>query len=223
MAGRPTSPVDICNLALDELKQSPIKSISTPVSATEQICARRYDAVRQESLMAHPWKFAIKRITLTPNASTTPPFGYAYAYDLPNDYIRRVTIGDDYLGDLSRDFEIENGQILAPTGTATGASGTDPLTLYFRYIYDITDVAKFNPLFVAYLVLKLAVRMSNKFAISNQLKAAIKDDFKDCETEAKAVNGQERAPKRIQKSRLLTKRRGLPGGIWASKYTIFDG
>lgn len=221
MASRPTSPVDICNLALDELKQSPITSIDSPVSPTEQICARRYHAVRQECLMAHPWKFAIKRATLTPNLSTTPPFGYAYAYDLPNDYIRRVTIGDDYLGDLSRDFEIENGQILAPTGTPTGAT-VDPLTLYFRYIYDIQDVTKFSPLFVAYIVLKLAVRMSNKFAISSTLKAQIKDDFKDCEIEAKAVNGQERVPKRIQKSRLLTKRRGMPGGIFASKYTIFD-
>lgn len=218
MSSRPTSPVDICNLSLDELKQSPIKSIDTPTTATEQICARRYDAVRQESLMAHSWKFAIKRTTLTPNASTTPPFGYTYAYDLPNNYIRRVTIGNDYLGDLSRDFEIEDGQLLMPSGTTTEVNST---TVDFRYIYDITDVTKFNPLFVAYLVLKLALRMSNKFAISSALKQAIKDDFKDIEIEAKAVNGQERVPKRIQYSRLLQKRRGLPGGIWASKYTDF--
>lgn len=220
MASRPTSPVDVCNLALDELKQSPIKSISTPVSPTEQICARRYDAVRQEALMAHPWKFAIKRTTLTPNV-VAPDFGYAYAYDQPNDYIRLVTIGDDYLGDISRDFQVENGQFLLPTGTPTGTT-TDPLTLYIRYIYDIQEVVKFSPLFISYLVLKLALRMSNKFAISSSLKASIKDDFKDVEIEARAVNGQERKPIRIQKSRLLTKRRGLPGSIWASKYTIFD-
>lgn len=219
MASRPTSPEEICNLALDDLKQSPIVSITTPKSNTEQICARHYHMVRQESLMAHPWKFAIKRTTLTPNV-TAPPFGYTYAYDLPNDYIRRVTVGDDYLGDLSRDFEIESGQILAPSGTPTGATTT---TLYFRYIYDLLDVSKFSPLFIAFFKLKLALRMSNKFAISGQLKTMIKDDFKDCEIEAKAVNGQERAPKRIQRSRILTKRRGLPGGIWATPYTIFDG
>lgn len=222
MSSRPSTSVHICNLALDELKQSPIKSIDTPVSATEQICARRYDAVRQECLAAHPWKFAIKRATLTPNLSTTPPFGYLYAYDQPNDYIRLVTIGDDYLGDISRNFQVESGQLLLPTGTSTGVAGSSPLTLYLRYIFDLTDVTKMTPLFISYFILKLALRMSNKFAISNQLKAAIKDDFRDCETEAKAINGQERVPTRIQRSRLLTKRRGLPGGIYASKYTEFD-
>lgn len=220
MSSRPTSPVDICNLALDELKQSPVNSIDTPQTATERICARRYDAVRQECLAASSWKFAIKRVKLSPNI-VPPAFGYTYAYDLPNDYIRRVTTGDDYLRDIDRDFQLENGQILLPTGTPSG-SDTDPTTLYLRYIYDITDVSSFSPLFVAYFVLKLALRMSNKFAISTSLKAQIKDDFKDCELEAKSVNGQERVPIRIQKSRLLSKRRGMPGGIWASKYTIFD-
>lgn len=217
MAGRPTADVDICNLALDDLKQSPIHSIDTPVSATEQICARHYHPVRQECLMAHPWKFAIKRIILTPDPSTTPVFGYAYAYNQPNDYIRKVTIGNDYLGDLSRDFEFENGQFLLPSGTASNS-----ISLELRYIYDHRIVTNFSPLFITYFYLKLALRMSNKFAISAALKTTIQSDFDKAEVEARAVNGQERPPRRIQKSRLLTKRRGMPGGIWASKYTIFD-
>jgi hypothetical protein len=212
-----TSPVDICNLALDELKQAPIQSITTPKTDAEYICARNYDNVRREALMAHPFKFAIKRIQLSPNATKTPPFGYLYAYDLPVDYIRMVSVGDDYIGDLRGEREIEDNCLLAVSGDVI----FDGSTKNVRYIYDVVDVTKFSPLFVTYLRLKLAVRMSNKFSVTQAIKKGLKEDFRDCETEARAVNGQENRIKRIQFSRTLTKRRGLPGGIYASKYTVF--
>lgn len=213
-----TSPVDICNLALDDLKQSPIKSIDTPNTNTEQVCARNYDVTRRECLFAHPWKFAIKRAQWTPNLTTPPPFGYLYAYDLPTDYIRMISVGDDYIGDLRGEREIENGQLLAVSGDVT----FDGTTKDVRYMYDVTDVTKFSPGFVTYFRLKLAVRMSNKFSVSPQIKKDLKEDFRDAETEARAVNGQENRIKRVQSSRTLTKRRGLPGGIYATKYTVFE-
>lgn len=215
---RPTSPVDVCNLALDELKQAPVNSITTPLTVAEFVCSRWYDQSRQESLFAHPWKFGIKRIQLTPNPTTTPLFGYAYAYDLPTDYIRLVTVGDDYIGDLKSEFEIESNQLLAVSGDVT----FDGTTKDVRYIFDAVDVTKFSPGFIKYLALRMALNMCNKFSISSQLKKDLKEDFAQIEIEAKAVNGQERRPKRIQYSKILTKRRGLPGGIFASKYTIFD-
>lgn len=214
----PSTPEDICNLALDDLKQLPIKSITTPNSSTEQLCARNYDATRRECLFAHPWKFAIKRDQWTPNLSTPPLFGYLYAYDLPNDYIRLITVGDDYLCDLRQQYEIENNQLLAVSGDVV----FDGTTKDIRYMRDVIDVTKFSPGFITYFRLKLGIRMSNKFNVSPQIKAGLKDDFKDAETEARAVNGQESRIKRIQFSRTLSKRRGLPGGLYASKYTVFS-
>lgn len=216
---RPTAPIDICNLALDEIKQNPINSIDTPVTSNEFTCRRWYDPTRAECLAQHPWKFATIRTILTPDPTATPDFGYAYAYNLPTDYIRLVTLGDDYLSDLKREYEIENGQIL----TAAGNSTTDSTSLYTRYVYDIQQVPKFSPLFVKYFVLQLALNMATKFSTSPTIKNQIRDEYKDIEMQAKAVNGQDRRPKRIQFSRILTKRRGLPGGVYASKYTIFDG
>lgn len=213
-----TSPVDICNLALDDLKQAPINSITTPVTNTEKVCARNYDNVRRECLFAHPWKFAITRIQLTPNTGTTPLFGYAYAYDLPTDYIRLVTVGDDYIGDLRTTFEVESNQLLAVAGDVT----FDGTTKDVRYMRDVVDVTKFSPGFVTYLRLKLAIRMSNKFSVSPQVKTDLKDDFKDAATEARAVNGQESKIKRIQVSRTLMKRRALSSGVYATPYTVFD-
>ena len=218
---KPSSSVDTCNLTLDFLKQSPINSIDTPITTTEYIMARWYDMERMAALRAHPWKFATKRALLTPNLSTPPPFGFAYAYDLPNDYIRKLTLGDDYLGGLRLAHVIEDGQILAPSGN-TGSASTDSTTLYFRYIYDCTDVNKFDSLFVKFFALQMAVDLSTKFAISASLMRNLGTMFEEVNTLARAVNGQDAPIKRVQYSKLLTKRRGLPGGIYASKYTIFD-
>jgi len=213
----PASPVDICNLALDDLKQAPITNILTPTTSTEFICSRNYDTERRAALAAHPWRFAIKRIQLTPNPVTDPLFGYLYAYDLPVDYIRMVSVGDDYIGDLRGEREIENGQLLAVSGDVV----FDGTTKDVRYIYDITDVNRFSPLFIIYLRLRLAIRMSNKFSVTQSIKKGLKEDYGEAEIEARAVNGQENRIKRIQFSRTLTKRRGLPGGLYASKYTVF--
>ena len=218
---KPSADVDICNLALDHLKQSPINSITTPISNTEYIFKRWYDTVRMAALRAHPWKFATKRITLTPTG-TAPPFGFAYAYNLPSDFIRKISIGDDYLGDLRLTHVIENGQILTPSGSSAQTDTGDASTLYLRYVYDCVDVNKFDSLFIAFFALKLAIKLAPKFTISPQAKRELKDDMIDVETEAKAVNGQDAPIKRIQQSKILTKRRGLPGGIFATKYTIFD-
>ena len=221
---KPTSAEDICNLSLDLLKQSPISSIKTPVTNTEFIMSRWYDTVRMSALRAHPWKFATKRVTLTPNLSTPPPFGFTYAYDLPNDFIRMITMGDDYLGDLKIERVLENGQLLTPSGSG-GIMPNDSqnnATLFFRYVYDCTDVNKFDQCFANYFALRLALKLAAKFSISVALGRDIKALMEEAEVEAKTVNGQDSPVKRIQNSRLLTKRRGLPGGIYASKYTVFE-
>ena len=225
---RPNSPEDICNLSLDFLKQAPLASIQTPVTTTELIFSRWYDIERQSALRSHPWKFATKRTLLTPDPLTTPPFGYLYAYNLPNDFIRMISIGDDYLRDNRMDHVVENGQILAPSGSSgqfpntQGQDPTDTQTLYLKYVYDIIAVSSFDSLFIKYLALQLAMSLSTKFAISAALGKNIESMFEDVQTKARSANGQDSPIQRIQQSRILTKRRGLPGGIFASKYTVFD-
>ena len=225
---RPNSDVDICNLSLDHLKQSPISSITTPVTNTEYIFKRWYDIERQSALRSHPWKFATLRVCLTPDLTLPPPFGYQYAYKLPNDFIRKVSIGDDYLKDMRMDHVIENGYILAPSGssaafpTVEGVDPADGTTLFLRYVYDCVTVAKMDPLFISFFALRLAIRLAPKFSISAAMGTELKNQYDEVNTEARSVNGQDAPIKRIQQSRTLTKRRGLPGGIFATKYTIFD-
>ena len=55
--------IDICNLALDFLKQNKtlVTSITSPVSVEEITCARWYDVTRKALLRSHYWVFARKR------------------------------------------------------------------------------------------------------------------------------------------------------------------
>lgn len=211
-----TSPVAVCNLALDYLKQAPITSITTPTTPTEVICARWYDVTRRALLRKHPWNFAIKRDQLTPDVLETPTFGYAYQYNLPNDFLRLLSIGND-VEDLEDDaYQLENGCLLMST-----TASSDGTTALIRYIYDCIDVAKFDSLFLAVLALELAVNMSNKFSVTASVKKDLKEDLASLSPWGMSTDGQERRPKRIQKSKFLASRRRV-GGSGASGFITFD-
>lgn len=214
---QPTAPTEIANLALDLLKQPPVVDIVNPTSNLAAVCKRWYDPTRRELLRSHPWKFATKRAIWTPNA-IPPEFGYQYAYDLPPDYMRICTIGDDSVDDIRRRYEIENGQLMLNPSAPVDNSGT----IHVRYVWNIETVQKFDSLFVILLATQMAIHMSTKFSIGSAAKQELKDDLRDLKLETKAVNGQDKPPKRVQYSKIMTKRRGLPGGIFASPYTVFE-
>lgn len=219
MAEQPIASYEICNLALDLLKQPPITAalLTTPTTQIAQICQRWYGPTRRELLRNHPWKFATKRAVWFPSTNT-PAFGYSNSYDLPRDYHRLVSIGDDSVDDIRRRFEVENNQLLLNPSSPSDNSGA----INVRYVYDIEDVSKFDSLFVQYFAVQMAIHMSVKFSIGNAQKQELRDEQRDLKMEAKAVNGQDKGPKRVQYSKILTKRRGLPGGVFASPYTTFE-
>lgn len=194
----PTAAVDICNLALDLLKQDSITSITPPTGGVDVVCARWYDHARRATLRKHPWNFAITRATLAANA-TAPAFGYAAAFDLPNDFVRLISIGDDYLDDIRRKYQLEDGQLLYSD------SETE---VNIRYVYDVTLVSQFDQLFVDVLAAELALRMAYKITGSHESEEALKEHLKTIAPEAYAIDGQERPPQRIQQSKFINRRRG---------------
>ncbi len=210
----PTSAVEICNLALDLLKEGPITDITTnPSTDTEVLCARWYDQTRRAVLRKHPWNFAITRSNLAANA-TAPVFGYANAYDLPSDFIRLVTIGDDYVEDLKQKYQLEDNQLLYGGDTSTTA-------LPVRYVYDHTAVSQFDSLFVDCLAFELAIKMSRKITGDGEAAKEIKELLKSISPEAYAIDGQERPPQRIQRSKWIARRRNSNNG-YASNYIVPD-
>lgn len=208
----PTAAVEICNLALDLLKQDAITSIDSPTGGTDVICARWYDHVRRATLRKHPWNFAGTRTTLAANA-TAPAFGYTQAFDLPNDFIRLLTIGDDAINDLQGTYQLEDGQLLY--------NAADGSSLKIRYVYDFTSVAQMDPLFVDVLAAELALRIAYKVTGSDEAAERITEHLKKIAPEAYAIDGQERPPTRIQRSKFLDRRRGGQSRGVAGQWTVF--
>jgi hypothetical protein len=206
------SKADICNLALDYLLQTNeevVTNIEAPSTPTEVVCNRWYDVTRRAVLREHPWLFARKRITLTPT-TTTPAFGYSNAYNLPNDFIRLVSIEDpnSFNPFPNRLYTIEGRQILTnPVEDSSNGTSTDSLNII--YIYNLTNVAQVDSLFVEVLAAKLALNMSYKFTSSNSDVQRIEALLRDKLQSARSINGQERPPLRIERSRAHLARRQL--------------
>lgn len=205
------SNADICNLALDYLLQSndeTVTNVNNPTTSTEVICNRWYDVTRRSVLRKHPWLFARKRQVLT-SVVGSPPFGYNNAYNLPNDYLRLVSIQDPNTFEPYNKtvYTIESGQIL--TNPTQGTTPSTAASLNLVYIYDFTNVSKMDALFIEVLAMELALNMSYKFTSSNSDVQRLDSLLRDKLQSARSVNGQERPPIRIERSNASLSRRLL--------------
>lgn len=208
----PNSKIDICNLAMDHLKQEAVVvSIDTPTTNEEKVCSRWYDAVRRKLLRSHPWVFARARKVISRNA-TTPDFGYADAYDLPNEFLNLRFIGDDAIENFKRKYEIEGRQLLIDNESSA--------TLNIGFTQDVINVSLFDSMFVTVFALELAKKVSYKFTLKLSVLNTLDKELKDEKAEAKAVNGQDRPPIIIQRSKWADARRSLSSNT-AGKKTVF--
>lgn len=202
-ATKPTSEVALCNMALDYLNEQPISSIDAPTSKTAELCARWYHQKRIATLREHPWNFASTRAAL-PAAVIDIPFGYETAYALPNDFVRLVSIGDDFNGVITNDSD----------------------ELLIRYVYDLGNVSQFDPLFVEIFTLELAIAMASKLSRASDKKQELMDQLETVRSRAYAVDGQERPPSRISRSKWIARRRGGRSGSstrgYGSPWMTFD-
>ena len=209
----PQSEVDVCNLALGHLKQRAIVQLDPPTTDPEVVCANWYQQVRRSTLRTHPWNFAIKRVEILPDATYTPEFGFTHAYVKPVDFIRLIGFYED-LGFVTNrgEFDLENDYILK--------DGTDNEAINVRYVSDVTNVGKMDPLFIDLFALNLAIRMAPQFTGGEARVKTLVAIHKEVKGEATAIDGQERPPRRKQSSGWLRKRR--QGGYSTGPYTKFS-
>lgn len=212
----PDSEIKICNLALNHLKQKPIVQIDPPSSQVEEQCALWYHQIRQETLRSHPWNFALKRAQLTPDASAEPAFGFSHAYLLPSDWIRFVGRYDDLGGRVNDDdYDIEGRYLLL--------NGEDNESINVRYVTDYQTVIKMDPLFRGVFAINLAIVLSPNFSGSESRVNTLLKIRTDIEAKATAIDGQERPPRRVERSRWIAARRGAGAGNVAGPFTKFSG
>lgn len=200
----------VCNLAFSLLRQSDrVTNIVTPSSPSETLGAQWYDPCRRSVLSTYPWNFARTRAVLSLNA-IDPAFGYPDSYNLPNNFLAVVFIGDNYDDAYETDYSVEGNQILIDNN---GAS-----TMNICYIKDFVEVARFDPVFLDLLVAELAIRFMNNITGLNKNPTWLEKHLQRMEAKARMKNGHDNPIKHRDVSLILKKRRsGTTGG------STFDG
>lgn len=139
-----SSEVDICNLALSHLGDEASVSSIDPAEGSAQAdhCAIFYPIARDLMLEKHPWKFATRRVLLSPVDVDLWEWGHAYAE--PNLCVRLLSI-------LPADAPTEaEPQEYDAMSAASGAAVilTDQELASLVYIHKVTDTSRYPALFV---------------------------------------------------------------------------
>lgn len=191
------SDVGICNAALQKLGADRIASLAEN-SRNARSCAAAYERLRQAELRAHPWSFAISREQLAADA-TAPAFGRARAFPLPSDFLRLLApYPEQNLNSLDWVIESHAGAKCVMTN--------DSAPLNVRYIQDVTDANRMDPLFREVLATAMALDMCEEITQSNTKKAGLKADYKDLIREARRVNAIEKTSEQPPDDEWLTVR-----------------
>ena len=134
----------ICNMALGRLGALRIDDVENDSSLQTIQCRLHYEQTRDALLRSHKWRFASAREEL--DTTDTPDFEWDYAFALPDDFLAMRSIYEDRFSDENlRTYALEGLLLL-----------TNESSMEIRYIKKVTDVTKFDPLFVNVLTLLLA-------------------------------------------------------------------
>lgn len=184
---------DVYNLALTYLGAQTVQS-PTENSRNARALSGVYDITRQSELRKKPsWNFSIKMAQL-PASSTTPLFDRAYSYPLPSDFL---AMHEPYpeSNNNDRDWVIQNGQIY-----------TNDNAINLRYVSDVTDVSKMDPLFQKSLAAQLAVTTCDTITQSNSKLQANQTRYEDAIQEARKANSFDNVAKKMPEDPWITVR-----------------
>lgn len=171
------SVVSICNRALDTLGADPITSLED-TSKAARLCARNFTISRDAVLRAYPWNCAMARASLAA-LTDTPTFGFAYYYQVPDDFLRLWRLQDEDEGLVKWRLE---GRRIATDQAA-------PLLIVYAQV--VEDPAQFDALLVDALAARMAADIAYSLVGSQQAQAAAWDVYRAKLTEARQIDAQE--------------------------------
>lgn len=155
----PPTVLDICNLALCRLGESPIAALDPNGSLPSRLCYMHYHPVRREVLCAHRWSFATVCTTLNSGEAPADDETRQLRHSLPPDCLR-------VLGVNCRSWTLRGRAVYA----------TSPV-IRLQYIADVEDTGLFEPLFVEALVLRLAWKLCIPLINSTTARQALGEEY----------------------------------------------
>lgn len=121
---------NIVNVGLRRIGATPIVSL-TDGSASANAANDVYTEIRDDMLRQHPWNFATFRVKLA-QSSTAPVFEFDFAYPLPSDWLRTISVHNNDAGHSTVIYKMEN---VANVRSIVASSDQ----LWLRYVAQITD------------------------------------------------------------------------------------
>lgn len=167
------SEVSICNIALTMLGEKSITSLGDD-SKQARYCSLRYEDIRNAVLRAHPWNCALARVQLA-RLADDPAFGWAYQYELPNDYLRIVR-----LENMEDEYVIEGSALL-----------TDISPCRIIYVKLLTDTTLFDPLLCQAIATRLAWELAKPITGSTEIMDRMERKYDAILKEARSIDAQE--------------------------------
>jgi hypothetical protein len=196
MAG--LSETDLVNAALRKVSGSRITSM-TDGTKNANAASDVYEITRDELLGIHNWNFAKKRAKLA-RLSTAPTFEYDYAYGLPADWIKTISVHDNDGGTGTVDHSEEevDGQ---------GVICASVENVYISYVYQLTDPNRMSASFRKALISALARELALPVANSNTVHDKYEREAERRLLKAQSVDAQGSTAQRRPPGSWVTSRR----------------
>jgi hypothetical protein len=150
--------VKICNLALAEIGEAPISSLTDDTKKARQLNTM-YALKRDELLRMHPWGHSRKRVVLA-KTNNTPLFDFAYEFLIPSDCLKILKIDCDYR------FSREGDKIL-----------TDSSEVRLFYVFRNEDPNSYDSEFVTMFAKYLAYSLAWSLKGTRTLREDLKNEF----------------------------------------------
>lgn len=185
------SNVELCSAALVKLGAEGISSFSDGTTEAD-VANTLYDIVCDGLLGTHPWSFATAHAELV-QLPTTPLTDFGYAFELPTDFIKGLSAGDECRG---------RGAVYQIIGREVHTNYED---ITFAYIKR-ADEADFPAYFVSALVNRLAAEFCLPLTENSSRSELL---FKLADTElklAKLIDSQQDTPPRVEDFTLIEAR-----------------
>jgi hypothetical protein len=185
------SSIELCSSALVKLGAERISSFEDG-SAEARVASLLYPLARDALLSTHPWSFATRQAELA-QLTTRPAATFAYAYQLPNDYLKALSAGNSGRG-RGLVFQILNRQL-----------HTDAEAVVLSYVFRPSEgdfPAYFNAALVARLAAELCLPLTENSSRADRLSRLAEAELKV----AKVVDSQQDTPPTVEDFSLIRAR-----------------
>lgn len=190
---------DVVNIALRRIGADRISDLRTDTTKEARAARDLYDEARRDLLNLHNWNFAIVRDQLTASA-TEPEFGWDYAYILPTDFIRMVSVhphDDDFATvEYRLEFQSSDDRVLLCNSNQ----------VYIRYVFDLEDANVMSAAFRDTLAWRLARDFGAALSKSTSAAEYAGQQYQRTLARAKAIDGVEDFPETMAEGSWLTSR-----------------